>query len=670
MEDVVFDIETDGLLDGLTRIHCLVLKDLDTGQVLSCTDDSPEHSPIFQGLQVLSQAKRIYGHNIIGFDLPALQKVYPEWTTQAKYFDTYIMTQQRYAHIKESDYQRAAGGKLPSHLIGGQGIEAWGYRLGIQKSDFTSWCEQNGIEEPWAQWRPEMQTYCEQDVEVNEVLVRKLRKAGLSRQALDCDHDLYWYLAQQERNGWPIHEENLRNLIVDLTTRKQELESVLIDHFGSWYIPNGTTTPKREMKRKTSTPGVKEWITVGSTYTKIKLNEFNPNSRDQIIDRLKKAHGWVPTEFTKGGKAKLDEDTIKGLDFPIATEMQEYLMVSKRIGQVSAGKKAWTKHMRADGYQGGVITGQQHIHHSIRRSTVTHRGIHSFPNLGQVPASHSPYGPECRSVFTVPGNGEGDWVLVGSDADGLELRMLAHYLHPFDGGKYAEALLNGKKENKTDVHSINAAALGLTRDDGKTWVYAWLYGSGNENLGSISDCTPAEIEKFKDTKKWAKEVEYRKRKGLPLDDRKIAWAVKGAKQKADFLRKIPALAELKAKIDEAVGRGYLTLPDGRRTYIRSAHSALNFLLQGAGAVVCRHWIVEFNRRLMERFGTPAGGGWQYAWAAVGWIHDEVQVAVRREHAEEVAQILIDSMPPIGELFGWRLPLVANADIGPTWRETH
>jgi DNA polymerase I len=665
MRDVTWDIEGDDLLDNLTTVHCLVIKDLDTGQRLSCTDASPKYPSIAEGLEVLRKAKRHYGHNLIGYDIPGLQKLYPgfELAPDAKVFDTLVMVQQRFAHIKESDYERCAAGKLPSHLAGSHGIEAWGYRLGIQKGEFTQWCKAQGIENPWAEWRPEMQSYCEQDVDVNEVLVRKLRQAGLSSTALEVDTELAFYLAQQERNGWPIHEENLRGLIASLTTRKQELESILIDHFGSWYVPKGEFTPKKDNR--------KMGYVAGATCTKIELVEFNPNSRqNHIANRLIKVYGWQPTEFTPSGQPKVDESTLKGLDIPIAKELEEYLMVSKRLGQITEGKQAWTLHLTKDGYQGGRLTDCTHIHHSIRRSTVTHRGIHSHPNLGQVPRASSPYGPECRSSFTVPGDGEGEWVLVGSDADGLELRCLAHFLYPYDGGKYAEAILSGRKENATDVHSINAKALGLSRDDGKTWVYAWLYGSGNENLGSISGATAEEIETLKGTAAWQKEVGYRKRARKPLSDMHIAWAIKGGKQKARFLKQVPALAQLKEKVDEAVQRGYVTLPDGRRTYIRSAHSALNFLLQGAGAVICRHWIVEFNRRLMERFGTPSGGGWQYAWAAVGWIHDEVQLAVRREYADEVAQILVDSMPPVAEQLGWRLPLVANADIGPTWRETH
>jgi len=639
MQNVVWDIETNGLLDDLTKVHCLVVKDLDTGQVLSCTDNSPDYPSIEEGLQVLSQAKRLYGHNLIGFDIPALQKVYPEWSFQGKVFDTLVMVQLRYAHIKESDYERAAQRKLPSNLIGSQGIEAWGYRLGIHKGEYTKWCEQQGIEDAWSEWRPEMQDYCEQDVEVNESLVRKLRKAkGISQESLDADLELSWYLAQQERNGWPIQEENLRDLIVTLTDRKRGLEEVLIDRFGSWFVSNGEVTPKRTMRRKSGTPGVWEHVTKGAPYTKIKLIEFNPNSRHHISDRLIKVYGWEPIEFTPSGQPKVDESTLKGLSIPITDELNEYLMVAKRLGQVSEGTQAWTKHLNDDGYQGGRLTGMRHIHHSIRNVTVTHRHRHSHPNLGQVPASYSPYGKECRAVFTVP---EG-WVLVGADADGLELRCLAHYMGRYDGGKYAKAILEGRKEDGTDIHSMNAKALGLSRDDAKTWIYAWLYGAGDAKLGSISHPTTSEQEQ-----------------------RKI-----GARQKTDFLQKVPALKHLQDAIKAAVKRGYVLLPDKRRAYIRHEHAALNTLLQGAGSIIVKHWIVNINRALCERFGTPPGGGWQHEWAAVGWIHDEVQIAVREEYAEVVKEILVSTIQPVAKKFGWRLPLAAGADIGRTWRETH
>jgi DNA polymerase I len=629
MRHVCWDVEADGLLDEATRIHSLVIQDLETGVVLSCTDDSDEYEPISTGLAILQEADRHYGHNLIGYDIPVLEKLYPDFRVKHphKVFDTLVMTQLRYAHIKESDYARAQRGDLPSKLIGSQGLDAWGCRLGVEKSDYQGWCKEAGIEDPWAQWTPEMQSYCEQDVKVNVMLVEKLRKAGaISKESLEADLALSWYLAQQERNGWPIHEENLRDLIYGLSSRKQELEQTMIEHFGSWYQPDKEFVPKRDNSRY----GYVE----GCPVTKVKLVEFNPNSRHHIADRLQKLYGWEPKKFTPTGLPEVSEDTLEGLDIPFADELNEYLMLDKRLGQVATAKQAWTEHMTDKGYQGGQLTGCQHIHHSIRRVTITHRHIHSHPNLGQVPRVGTPWGAESRRCFTVPDG----WVLLGSDADGLELRCLAHYMARYDGGAYAKALLEGSKDDGTDIHSMNAKALDLSRDDAKTWIYAWLYGAGDAKLGSIS--------------------------GRSVQASRA--------QKTRFLKRIPALKMLKDSIARAIKKGWILLPDDRRVYIRHEHAALNTLLQGSGSIIIKHWIVEFNRRLCERYGTPPGGGWQFPWAALGWIHDEVQVAVNPERADphEAGKIITSSLPPIGEKFGWRLPLTAGFDLGQTWEETH
>lgn len=634
MRDVIFDIEGDGLLDDVTKIHSLVLRDLDTNEVLSCTDASPDYPSIREGLEVLKNARRIYGHNILRYDLPALRKLYPDFNVRyerGRVFDTLVMTRIAYAHIAESDYDRAAKGKLPARLIGSHGLEAWGHRLGVYKGEYTVWCEQNGIEDPWSTWRPEMQDYCEMDTEVNLAVIRMLRAAQIPSEALFAELEFAAYLAQQERNGWPIDTEALYSLQAELLQRKHDLVEDLKSLFGSWYVPVKEFTPKVNNKRL--------GYVAGAPCTQIKLVEFNPSSRQQIADRLQKVYGWKPTVFTPSGQPQVDESTLGGLDFPGVDKLMEYLLVDKRLGQVAEGKQAWVNHLTRDGWEGGRLTGMEHIHHSIGNVAVTHRHRHAHPNVGQVPANDAPYGVQCRSVWTVPPG----WKLVGADASGLELRCLAHYVARWDGGKYGEAILNGRKEDGTDIHSMNAKALGLSRDDAKTWIYAWLYGAGDVKLGSISHPHADE-----DTQ------------------RKV-----GARQRKRFLKSLPALKYLQDAVQKrAKEDGYVLLPDKRRAYIRHQHAALNTLLQGAGAIVCKWWGVEFNRRLMERFGTPHGGGWDHAWAAVGWIHDEFQVAAREEHAEEVGRIMVESIAAVGEQLGWRIPLESEAHIGDNWSRTH
>src|SRR5690606_31621074 len=185
------------------------------------------------------------------------------------------------------------------------------------------------------------------------------------------------------------------------------------------------------------------------------------NSRTHIYKRLKDKYNWKPKEFTEKGTPKVSEEVLESLPYPEAELLNEYLMIQKRISQLAEGHSAWLKMVRPDGrIYGSVIT----------NGAVTGRMTHNSPNLAQVPAVNVPYGKECRSLFTVPD----DRVLVGADASGLELRCLAHYMARFDKGAYARELLEG------DIHTANQKAAGLpTRDNAKTFIYAFLYGAGD-----------------------------------------------------------------------------------------------------------------------------------------------------------------------------------------------
>lgn len=633
---IVADIETNGLLhrsdEGhppLDRIHCLAIKCLDTGEVMSCTDHLPDRPTILEGLEVIGTAERIYGHNFIGFDIPAIQRVYPDWTYVGKVFDTLTMVRVRYAHIKEMDFGLVRKHALPSKYIGSQALEAWGWRLGILKGEYIDWCASHDIENPWAEWRMEMQDYVDQDVEVNTALLLKLRAdRAFPQGTLDVEMELTWYLTQQHRNGWPFDFERAVHLQGTLAQRREEIGEELRQLFGSWEEKGKLFTPKRDNK----TLGYKKGVPVQKYVTKT----FNPASRDHIANRLMTLYGWKPTEFTPTGKPKVDEKTLRGLDFPGCDLLVEYLTLDKRLGQLSEGQQAWMDRMEDDRVEGGALTGMNHIHHNVLATTITHRHRHSRPNLGQVPALNAPFGKECRELFTVP---EG-WKLMGSDMSGLELRCLAHYMARFDNGEYGEVILEG------DIHSVNAEALGLERPDAKTWIYAYLYGAGDVKLGFYVDPLAPEA----------------------------AQRANGKRLRAQFEERIPALGRVVngvkdkvRKLERARKAPYLNLIDGRRAYVRSPHSALNTLLQGTGSVACKFWIVEFRRRMLEEYGPQ---GWEGDWAALAWVHDEIQVAVREEHAEDVGRIAVASAESVTDTLGFRIPLTGEYQIGDNWRETH
>jgi DNA polymerase-1 len=324
------------------------------------------------------------------------------------------------------------------------------------------------------------------------------------------------------------------------------------------------------------------------------------------------------------------------LHYPPVVLLQEYLTVDKRLGQLAEGKEAWLRHFRLD-----PRTGLQHIYGRVlQNGTITHRAAHAKPNLGQVPKVGSPYGADCRELFTVPAG----WVMVGADASGLEARCLGHYVARYDNGAYADLLLKG------DVHTANQKAFGLPdgvdkngrkfRDRAKTGYYAWLFGAGPDKMGKT--CYPE-----KPAKQW-------KQIGLTLIKRMLSSA--------------PGLEYLIDKLQPKVkSPGYLTSLDERRVYVRHSHAVLNSLIQCAGAVICKRWIVVFNRRLVAELGPQ---GWDGKWAALGWIHDEVQLAVRPEYVEQVKNILVESIESLTDHFKFRCPLTGEAKVGGNWKETH
>lgn len=594
---IVFDLETDGLLDEVSKIHCLVVKDLKTGCVHTWVDK------IEEGVKHLmawaAEGRTLSGHNVIKYDIPVIQKLYPWFTVdQSKVFDTLVATRLIWANIKDTDTALLKQEKLPGKLFGSHSLAAWGYRLGNYKGDYSG---------GWETFSQEMLDYCVQDVEVTASLYQKIIDKNYAQQALDLEHQVAWLMAKQERNGFHFDMKKAAELLGTLVQRRGELERELKEYFGSWEVQLPDFVPARDNK----TLGYKKGVPV----KKIKTVEFNPSSRDHIADRLITLYGWKPVDFTEGGKPMVDEVVLGKLSYPPCKQLTEYLLVQKRISQLNEGGQAWMKCEK-----------KGKIHGSINpNGAVTGRATHSYPNISQVPSSGSPYGPECRALFTVPA----DWLLVGADASGLELRCLAHFMAKWDGGKYAEILLGG------DIHTENQKAAGLsTRNQAKTFIYAFLYGAGDAKIGSITGGASSE----------------------------------GRKLKQKFLRSLPALGRLVEAVQGAAKRGYLVGLDGRHIHVRSSHAALNTLLQSAGALVCKKWLV-----LLEEHLQAAGlkHGWDGDYAFCAWSHDECQIACRSpEIAAAVRKMAEDCVLKAGDYFGFRCPTAGESKVGKTWADTH
>lgn len=350
--------------------------------------------------------------------------------------------------------------------------------------------------------------------------------------------------------------------------------------------------------------------------SKIKITEFNPASRIHIADRLTKLYGWKPVEFTPDGRAKVDEEVMARLPYDCGPLLTEYFTVIKRLGQLAEGKQAWLKLARNGRIHGSYNT----------VGAVTRRATHSNPNIGQVPSVGADYGRECRELFGVPAG----WTQVGTDASGLELRCLAHYMARWDGGDYGRVILEG------DIHTVNQEAAGLpTRNNAKTFIYGFLYGAGDGKIGEIVGGTSA-------------------------DGKRLRFA---------FLEKLPALKNLVTAVKQkAKMYKHLTALDDGLLHVRSDHAALNTLLQSAGALICKKWAVTLERMLIAE---GLVHGWDGDFTFMAWVHDELQIACRTpEIAKRVCELSSAAMTKVEEYYEFRIKLEADSKIGTNWAECH
>jgi DNA polymerase I-like protein with 3'-5' exonuclease and polymerase domains len=607
----------------------------------------------------LATADVLIGHNIIRYDLPVLEKVCGfKVRPEVELLDTMILARLIFPNVRETDALLVVQNKMPrcsasdptKSLIGRHTLEAWGYRLGERKSHF---------EGTWETWTQAMQDYMVQDVATNLALWRHLRPDNYSRPAIVLEHRIARLCDAIETNGIPFDQEAAGALHAELVGKKHTLEQALVGQFGSWLAPISPTkylfTPKKD--------NAKRGYVAGQQCCKLKVVEFNPGSRDNIIKVLKD-RGWNPTVFTDAGKPKVDEAIVASLvvQFPEATGLAEYLMVDKRLSQLAEGEQAWLKHVSAvDGHVHGVVNPM---------GTITSRATHFNPNISQVPSPKKPYGIACRGLF---GRKSG-WSLVGADQDGLELRGLAHYLAKDDGGAYGRIVTSG------DPHWANLLAMGLLpagtlrdkhnqlhtvlREDGsKRFIYAYVYGCWDDMAGQIIlRC----LNNARATCGAEGKAIYEQVFGKAKPTEKLIRSV-GKRVRANFAKRIDGFTALNERIGTQVDRfGWVPGLDGRRIPSRSKHSALNFLIQSAGAILCKRWGCDAYDELSTKYKM----GWNGEVAFIIWNHDEYQVACREGLEEDVGQILVKHARNAGQDYGFRVPLDSKFTVGRTWADTH
>ena len=714
-----FDIEANGLLKEVSLFFCAVIEDVDTGDVMYY---DPDNFQLF--LDELSKAKWLIGHNIIGYDLPALEKL-SGWKPHPDtlIFDTVIGSRIYDPNLPmHPDCPKKVWNAHEEKMknVGPHTLMNLGYHVGCHKGDF-------GEDHAFDEYCPEMMTYCAQDVTVNvkvfKWLDRKLK--AWSAQSIQCEMKVASLISAQMRAGWYFDIEGADVLSTHLSELKQSIEDKVHERFIPIYKPHSMEAVDNETKEpKVTQPRVKADGTLSSVglkgpygdnwedyfevplhrrypghieyssgaFTRLKVEEFNLGSRAQIADRLQRA-GVVLTKKTPKGNFIIDDGALNDLakkypEIPEVTLLQRYFKVSKILSMVQGWMDAYdwdtgrihgfvnsvgavtnrmthsnpnvaqtpaSKSMKVDGaidpetlfvvsqkdkpvlqlicsgshgdYREGDVVKYDTKHNRIVSKVFTHEAFVQTPSViadagfSLVWGEEGAWGADCRNLFTVPDG----YVLVGSDASGLELRCLAHYMND---AHYTDLILNG------DIHTYNQKLAGLDeRGQAKTFIYAFLYGAGDAKIGSI--------------------VGGKSKEGKAL--------------KAKFLDGLPKLKRLlngvkdKAEATGQAGVAALKGIDGRRIRVRSVHAALNSLLQSCGAVACKYWLIavmeEVDRRGLDC--TPVGN-----------IHDEIQLQVLEAHADEVMEICVEAMPAVGEFLGFRCPLAAEADKGPSWAYTH
>lgn len=630
---IVFDIETDGLLDTTKRFWCGWLYDSYTDLYTGYTD----LDEFFDALNKYgTSGYNIVGHNICKFDIPALKKLKGErfeFDVRDVCIDTLVLARLIYSNIKDTDVGLMRSGKLPKALYGSHSLKAYGYRMGELKGTYG---EQ---EDAWDKFTPEMYEYNKQDVVVTLKLFHKLMAKGYPLKAIQLEHDIAWVMAKQERNGFVFDKDQAVKLYSELSGKRQVLYENLVSKGGSWTVYKGDKVYKRD--------NAKRGIKAGVPYPQYEEVTFNPNSR-QHIAKVLMDRGWEPTEMTPTGAPKVDEETLKtakGID--ITEDILEYLLINKRIAQLAEGDNAWLKLMKED------PDGYTRIHGSVNpNGAVTGRATHAYPNVAQVPAGRSPYGEECRSLFRVPTG----WYEAGIDASGLELRCFAHFLYPYDHGEYVNEILNG------DIHTHNQKMAGLpTRDQAKTMIYCMMYGGGDGKLGEVINGTAKDGKALKE--RFFNAVPAYKELCSDIERTLITsseW-VGGVNKVTWRKRAHPDNSNL------SITHSILGL-DRRVVYVRSPHSALNTLLQSAGALICKKWVclVEEN---MRKAGYKHG--WDGDFAMMAWVHDETQIACRtKEIAEDCVRIAQESMRQTQKFFNFNCQLDTEGKIGANWFDCH
>lgn len=593
MKELIIDIEADGLLLGVKNIWVVVCKFVGANVAVTFTTPS--------GLQeLLDSADVIIGHNAMMYDLPALKKVWGITYDPSKVYDTLLVSRLLLPDRPE-----------------GHSLEAWGKQLGIHKSEFSD----------WTKYSDEMLEYCKQDVNVSEALYIRIKSDCTQypkiQRAIELEHQFAHLICQQIQAGFKLDIKKAQELLGVLDLERNGLKTELLAMLPKQKVLSHYKTIKDKGQLLAEDDNSYTYQTAnGKMITKeFTYIEMNPNSTQQVA-KFFKSKGWIPKEFTDKGAPKIDGKVLGSLPYPEAKLLARVFRLTKMMGMINDGKAGWLKLVNPETHRihGDVLT----------NATNTGRASHSRPNVAQVDKKDL----RMRECWIA----EEGRVLVDCDASGLELRLLGHYLAPYDKGAFAYEVIQG------DIHTFNQHAMGLEkRDSSKSLIYALVYGAGNEKLGKLV---------YQD--KAIHETNEKHLKSAGRDVRNsVETNITGYKELVDMVSML------------FKQRGFLYGLDGRPLHPRSDYSALNLLIQSAGAIIMKQALTNTVDLLAERnykLGVD--------YLLVGNVHDEIIIETSPSLAEEIGKCVKDAIKKAGEDFKLHTTLDGEYKIGKSWAEVH
>ena len=602
---MIFDIETDGLeLDSIHNVWC-VCAIAPSGERLRF---GPSRIP--EALALLGSADRLVGHNISSYDLPVLERLHG-FRYAGPVVDTLVLSR-----------LVCNGLSNQADRHGRHSLAAWGARLGFAKGDHSD----------FSRYSPAMLEYCTRDCEVVEKLLERLRSMKPSKRAVDLELAYDALLRRVERHGFSLDEQATRELQGKLERRLERFQELLDGVFPPETIETGRpsfyTLESRngrlfetEFPRCSTKAELETWRKLHKIRPRdVRLVEgpvatrtvrFNACSPAQVIHAMRSL-GWEPEAENESGSIRTSEVELCRSGLPAGRLIAAY----RGFQKLRSFTEQWLSHAR-----GGKLYPR-----FVSNRAATGRSSCRSPNIQQIPTSRSrksglrllvPYGRRCRALF-LPQPG---YRLIGSDLKGIEIRLLAHRLYPYDGGDFARRLASGE-----DLHQTNATMLGIPRETAKTVLYGSMYGIGARSLAADLQIKQGDAQVIID----------------------------------GFTAGRPGFASLRSHLITEYRRDKrIALIDGRRIQVPREYALLVYAISGDAAILMKHWVLAAERALAPT---------SYRMLAV--VHDEIQGEARPDDVETAIETLRGTAREAGETLGFRVPIDADAKEGSSWAHTH